>query len=269
MKNLSYLLVAIGCFVAGYAVHPMLNNAAHTTIDADQIPQSIGAPVSITASAQSDMKTARQTQESTVASTSTTPTAELANGNAVSDVTSSSHKAITLASDAVNDIAQNTEIELSDEEREALRQELQQWSASHTDDLNELITGHMSGLAAKHLQSKILENNMLLSEPPIKQDSANDLNWSYDMEQHLRDVIGELASDGQLELLNLSCKQLVCDVLGLEQEPHAWLKIYINILHSVPNVVRSNDSSGFSPISYLDGDVQVLYAQIRFSKAAN
>jgi len=267
MKNLSYLLVALGAFVAGYAVHPMLNNAAHTAINTAQPTPFIGTPVAHTdgPSLQLHAKTARETQNSPVVATSTAPVAELANNKALSDVRTSSADTTTLASD----VAQYADVELSNEEREELRQDLQQWSASHTDDLNELITAHMSGSAAKHLQTQILENNTLLSEPPIKQDGANDLNWSYDMEQHLRDVIGELASDGQLELLSLSCKQLVCDVLGLEQEPHAWLKIYINILHSVPNVIRSNDSSEFTPISYLDGDVQVLYDQIRFSKAAN
>jgi hypothetical protein len=116
------------------------------------------------------------------------------------------------------------------------QKELEEWSVVHKEQINELVTAHMSSENAEHMKSQISKDNDFLSQPSIKQDAIEDENWAYNMEQQLKIFISQHELSENFELLNLSCKQLMCDVFGVEKESNTWFPIYVSLLQNAPMV---------------------------------
>ena len=142
---------------------------------------------------------------------------------------------------------------------------LSDWASEHRSKVSELIEAHASPQLSGHMVEKMKEANSFVTQPELKQPLAEDEGWAFNMEQELRQFIASHETAESFELLNLSCKQLVCDILGRDSGGHSWQKLYIAILTKVPTVELPNPN--INPpkmLNYLDGDIAMIYAQIRF-----
>ncbi len=142
---------------------------------------------------------------------------------------------------------------------------LSDWASEHRSKVSDLIEAHASPQLSGYMVEKMKEANSFVSQPELKQPLAEDEGWAFNMEQELRQFIASHETTESFELLNLSCKQLVCDILGRDSGGHSWQKLYIAILTKVPTVELPNPN--INPpkmLNYLDGDIAMIYAQIRF-----
>lgn len=125
----------------------------------------------------------------------------------------------------------------------------------------------MSHETAEHMKLQISKDNEFLSQPPINQDPIEDENWAYNMEQQLKVLISQHELSDSFELLNLSCKQLMCDILGVEKDGNTWFKLYISILQAAPNAEFPDDNNATKSVQYMEGDIAVVYSQIKFKSS--
>ena len=85
------------------------------------------------------------------------------------------------------------------------------------------------------------------------------------MTQELRQFIENHKNAANFELLNVSCKQLMYDILGKDIGGNTWFKIYIHALTQIPNAeFPSSETESPMSLTYLDGNDNIVYAQVKF-----
>ncbi|MCP4413717.1 MAG: hypothetical protein GY808_14245 [Gammaproteobacteria bacterium] len=97
-------------------------------------------------------------------------------------------------------------------------QELQKWSVDHTEQLLKLIETNLPDFVAKEMKKQITINNNFLDNPELRQEPIEDSNWAFLMEQYLNDFISTHELSDDFELINLTCKQLTCGILGINHD---------------------------------------------------
>ncbi|MCH2056041.1 MAG: hypothetical protein MK214_05400 [Thalassotalea sp.] len=142
---------------------------------------------------------------------------------------------------------------------------LNEWATEHRSKLQELITANSSSELSSHMFAKIQEGNDFVTQPELKQDVIDDDVWAYNMTQELRQFIENHKHAANFELLNVSCKQLMCDILGKDIGGNTWFKIYIDALTQIPNAeFPSSETESPMSLTYLDGNDNIVYAQVKF-----
>ncbi|MCJ8295636.1 MAG: hypothetical protein MJK15_14625 [Colwellia sp.] len=253
MKNLFInTMIAIVCFTLGYVSYPSINNLEAKSmnhINADNNIKDDSTAI--------EVKTSLPTMKN--------DTVIKNNFELTANTNKESEKL-----DEINIGKQVDPIlkeQLTDETVIVVQKELEEWSVSHTERINDLVTAHMSSENAEHMKTQISKDNDFLTQPPIKQDPIEDENWAYNMEQQLKLLIAQHELSDKFQLLNLSCKQLMCDIFGIEKEGNTWFKLYISLLQNAPMVDFPDGSNDPKSVIYMENDLAVVYSQIRFKSS--
>lgn len=254
MKNLfTNIIIAIVSFTLGYMFYPSIKETNVNPILTNEI--------SPDENIQNNSETSKQLK---IAS-------ELINDKTITNTPEQSASIVEdIEVDEVNVSPQVTSVKkdkVTDEAIIVVQKELEEWSAVHKEQINELVSAHLSNETAEHMKLQISKDNDFLSQPPIKQDPIEDDNWAYNMEQQLKVLIYQHELSESFELLNLSCKQLMCDILGVEKENRAWFKLYVNLLQNAPNIEMPDGNNDPKSVVYRENDVAVVYSQFRFKSS--
>ncbi|WP_206486532.1 hypothetical protein [Thalassotalea sp. G2M2-11] len=255
MKNMTInILIAIVCFTSGYALYPTIN-------DTEFEP-------TLTNDVKSENSTTKDIAVVSVPNVS--QKSNINSGNSTLAELPASTKEKNVELDIANENEQfDTVVEdkITDETVIVVQKELEEWSIVHKDHINELVTAHMSSENAEHMKLQISKDNEFLTQPPIKQDPIEDDNWAYNMEQQLKLLISQHELSDKFQLLNLSCKQLMCDIFGVEKESNIWFKLYVSLLQNAPKVEFPDGNNDPKSVIYMENDVAVVYSQIRFKSS--
>lgn len=245
----SYLAIAIAAFTAGYLAHPLLNS---------------NNTAQVTTSVQDENK---KVVDSTSAEPQPIESAKPKSASFTATATAKTKKQPEQNKDdgpleIIEDIPHNSSVNSATSEQKA---ELEQWAKQHKAELNDLIVAHIPDSVGPSLFKQININNEFLSEPKMKQEPELDSNWAYNAEQELKTYIENHEQAANFELINVTCKQLKCEILGIEKEAQAWLKIFFSMFKNLPNVNPPDSSGDTTSISYLNGDnTTSIYYQLKF-----
>lgn len=250
MKNFSIAVVAaVAIYLFGYFSYPLFNDvqnnpASITELQSETLSVSAAAdnPASVMVVDAQQQATARETK--------------------VTDDTSTSSSSDLSESESTSNIASHTT-----NVTHADKEDRQQWSIAHQQRIVDLVNAYASDETREFIQQKILDNNEFLSGNDFKQDPAEDENWAYNMEQQLEMLILEHEMSDNFELLNLVCKQLTCDIFGIESKGNSWIQIYISLLKTVPNAEFSTGINDPKQLSFIENDGALIYAQLRFTSS--
>ncbi len=256
MKNLfTNIIIAIVCFTLGYVLYPSINDTKIESVSTNETSENKNL---IDDSATEEVqKTVSELSNEKIITNSPEQLASIIEDTEINNV-NTNHQVSTEIKDKVT---------VTDEAHIVVQEELEEWSVIHKEQINELISAHMSSETAEHMKMQILKDNEFLSQPPINQDPIEDENWAYNMEQQLKVLISQHELSDAFELLNLSCKQLMCDILGVEKEGNTWFKVYISLLQTAPNAEFPNGNNAPKSVQYMEGDVSVVYSQIKFKSS--
>lgn len=255
MKNITTnVVIALVGFALGYALYPSINNS--------EIKSTRSVNLESSKKVENDAKLSEKEIEKvieTTASTSEKVTSKILNlkEKAEEQLTQIDNASVTKKVGQVQK-------EQVTEETVIVQKELIEWTTQHTEQINDLVSAHMSAETADHMKLQILKDNKFLTQTEIKQDPIEDQNWAFNMEQELRLLISQHELSEHFELLKLSCKQLTCDILGIEKVSDSWFKLYISLLYTAANVDLSDDKDAPKSVVYLEGDVRIVYSQIIF-----
>ncbi|WP_371185443.1 hypothetical protein [Thalassotalea maritima] len=252
----SYLngaVIVLVSAVLGYQLYPILNE---TTQDISQVNHSEQSNI-VQASQEADLETPEPSvvhEPSQVSDVETLEPRIAQESKALSNPANMPEDTSTPS----NDISESYAIENS-----YAQQELKQWSVEHKEKLDQIIDDNIPESIASTMKSAIGNNNHMLNEPSLRQDDIDDANWSYLMEQDIRAYITQHELAAGFEILNISCKQLICDVIGIEREANTWFQIYKGF-YSFPNILFPTDGNRPLNIQRMDNGIPYVYAQIMF-----
>lgn len=252
---LSYFAIALISFAAGYLVNPILNSDNHITTKTPSNKSKLEV----------EQATVQQ-QEQMNSNSSTVTTANHSTKGNLDSVTTVESKSSTGSKaeliDLIETPPENTAAKLV---TPAQIRELREWASKHKAELNDLINTHVPNHIAEDMLNMVTNNNEFLTQPAVKQDPAVDSNWAFNTEQELRSYIENHPESTNFDLISVSCKQLKCDVLGIEKQAQSWIKIFFSMFKNLPNVNPPDSSGDTNSFSFLNGDdTTSIYYQLKF-----
>lgn len=146
------------------------------------------------------------------------------------------------------------------------KEELINWSITHKNKLKQVIDENMPKSISTSMMSSLVNNNIMLNDPTVKQDSIEDDTWVFLMEQKIRAHITQHNQSAGFDILNVSCKQLICDVVGIEREAYTWFEIYRGF-YSFPNISFPKEGQRTTNITKRENGISYIYAQIIFQRS--
>lgn len=149
---------------------------------------------------------------------------------------------------------------------QADQQTLANWSKVHTEKLKQTITDNMPTMLAEFMLPEILKDNNFINNNTLKQSMSDDEIWAYNMELDLRHAITRHSASSGFNLLQVTCKQLACEIVGIDTVGDAWNKIYINILRTVPTIVLPDINTKPKSILFKENNLIYVYTVINFKK---
>jgi hypothetical protein len=145
--------------------------------------------------------------------------------------------------------------------------ELAAWSEDYKKELFLIVDENMPQHAADFMKSQINENSMHINNREPQQDPAIDENWAYIMEQDIRSLINQHELKAGFDTLSVTCKQLSCEIMGVEFTPRSWQKIYVSLLTDLPNVVLPDMNGATPTFSINEGERDLVFGRISFKRS--
>jgi hypothetical protein len=241
-------ITLIAAFGLGYVTYPLINPS-----NQQKTPNNAVAEVS--EQAQSD-------NAFTLAATSNSDQNKLPNTSAQASQTVNQ----AIEQSAEPKTIPNEIVQLESGNKGYQQKELTQWVVEHKSNLEQLVKTHFPDDIVDIFQIKIDENNTVFNEPEMKQDEQKDENWAYIKEQDIRAIYEQQKNLIEVELINVTCKQLACDMLGTAKGVSEWMKAY-TALYSLPDVMFPDDSPKKAVhVSFTKEDKSYSYSQIFFKE---
>jgi len=141
--------------------------------------------------------------------------------------------------------------------------ELNEWTDSHKKELFKILDEKIPSDFLEGLKTAILKDNDFINSPTVRQDPAIDSDWGIMMEYQLRDVIERHPSIAGFEIFSISCKQLTCEILGVENEPYSWMPI-MNSFFKDPTISKTLDPPSIKGTSYPRDKLNYWYIRLGF-----
>jgi hypothetical protein len=252
--RLDYTFIGVSCFVLGYALSFIINsgdNALKST--------SLSKPYNQYVTTNDPEPLTSKVMSEVVSQDNNTPTTF--DSNVGRKVNTAQQNIVELtAMTPTESFVKKQEVTTNQDREEIIA--LKEWATSHKESIETLITTHVPSNLVDGMSAKLSENNDFINNPELMQTPAEDDNWSYNMEQTLTHLLLGHQLSQEFELLNLTCKQLTCDILAIDKA-RVWMPLYIHLLTNEASLI-SNQEKAFSALNYIDGNVNYLYTQLNF-----
>lgn len=141
------------------------------------------------------------------------------------------------------------------------------WSKEYEKQLFDIVENNMSTHTADFMKLQLTKNSFLLNNRQLKQDSEEDANWAYLMEDNIRSAIEQHELKPDFDILSIKCKQLSCEIMGIERAVNTWHNIYVSLLSELPNAIFPDINDGSSSYSIKEGDVDYSFSNISFERS--
>ena len=147
-------------------------------------------------------------------------------------------------------------------------QELQDWTTSHKSSIFKIINKSLPPSLIAKFKKIIPEHNDFLESPTLNQDPFTDKFWAYDMEFTLRDLIVQHELSYDFEILSITCKQLICEVIGIDKTALVWRKIHQSLITNY-QVVDLLERADTRKIALAENGQIHIYYQYKFKQNLN
>ncbi len=155
---------------------------------------------------------------------------------------------------------QSTYLEEGSDEQLALLE----WASEHRSNLSQVIDESLPESVANVMKLAVFKDNAMLETPLAQQENGIDDAWAYLTEQKIRDHIFQHNLGSGIDLLSVTCKQLMCDILAIEREAHAWFEIYKS-LYQLPQIRYPDSEYQPTNVQRVENGIAYGYGQIMFN----
>ena len=251
MKTISTnVIVAITAFTTGYLLYPQLNSNTSTELNTKVPPKAQSSNTQPEALANHSLD---ETQVNKTAATNDESQQELED------------ESLILNPDNNASVENQLDKKVTNMPSSIEQEQLKEWSVEYQENIESILLSYMTEGAAMHMKEEIITNNEIFDTPSINQDPTDDETWAFNTEQQLRQLLEQHELSNDFDVFNVSCKQLNCDILGVDKTRNSWFPIYFSLLGSFSNAIFPDDNNPAKSIQYLEGDAMFVYSQIKFS----
>ncbi|WP_018277934.1 hypothetical protein WKI13_09190 [Teredinibacter turnerae] len=121
--------------------------------------------------------------------------------------------------------------------------EFRAWTDDRAREVEAIINNIAKDYSVReHMLEKIKSESQFLNPRDAEQDPYDDEIWAYEKKQELANIIYSQPGSSSLEISSITCKQLLCEVIGKERD-NAWLPILRQILIQAKNIDYKNNNS--------------------------
>lgn len=279
MKNAIAIVVAVLVGLGiGYQLYPMLNPPAPVSqIEmTDSAQHKVPAPDQASATDQSDSAENHRLATPTAAAAVTHTAAREPIGQPGSDdkPTSDSNQqqqnsgtaTSPSSAAAVNHSPASTPAKSAYQADDYTREATNLWVTQHKKELDSLIDTNLPGDAGQQLKQAVSTNNLMLDDKRINQPEQQDELWSQNTQQQLTDIISQSQYAGGIQLVGVTCKQLMCEIIVIQNNNNSWFKllkdIYPKLINDLGIVPGPNDK--YKSVMRFQGDQSYIYFQLGF-----
>lgn len=146
-------------------------------------------------------------------------------------------------------------------------EELVSWSKDYQKELFNIVDENMPTHTADFMKLQLSKNSFLLNNSELKQDLEEDDNWAFLMEDNIRSAIEQHELKPDFDILSIKCKQLSCEVMGIERAVNTWHSIYVSLISTLPNAIFPSVNDGSGSYSVKEGVVDYSFSNISFKKS--
>lgn len=121
--------------------------------------------------------------------------------------------------------------------------EFRAWTDGRAREVEAIINNIAKGYSGREqMLEKIKSESQFLNPRDTEQDPYDDEIWAYEKKQELTNIIYSQPGSSSLEISSITCKQLLCEVIGKERD-NAWLPILMEIMMHAKNIDHRNNNS--------------------------
>lgn len=144
-----------------------------------------------------------------------------------------------------------------------------EWARAHTQDLYDSLNGWASEETAWGMRNAIGKDSVFVQPREKAMDEVTDIDWSMRKQQELAAIIQRNDRAADFELLSLTCKQFMCEIVGSTHSIDVWRGVYRDILIQASNMVMPTIDESDMIGLFNDDGTQRVYALCRFLSEDN
>jgi hypothetical protein len=141
------------------------------------------------------------------------------------------------------------------------------WSKAYQKELFDIVDNNMPAHTADFMKLQLNKNSLLLNNRKLKQNAQEDENWAFLMEDNIRFAIEQHELKPDFDILSIKCKQLSCEIIGIERGVDTWHEIYVSLFSALPNAIFPDINDSPRSYSIREGDVDYSFSNISFEKS--
>lgn len=122
--------------------------------------------------------------------------------------------------------------------------EFREWKGKQITETLDVISSEMSDDAKEFMGNLIQNKSEFYKERQNKHPETNDDDsWSYNAQKELYSLIESHPLSADYRVLKISCKELMCEVIGEVYNQSSWEEIHFGILTNATNIIPPWDKS--------------------------
>ena len=158
----------------------------------------------------------------------------------------------------------DTEQELPHEQHKS---EIRQWVSNHKEDIKNILSDIMPDNISEQMKDNVFEKSLFLENLENAEDHKADDNWGYEKRQEMVGIITHHPLSADYEVASITCKQLMCEVIGLVYDVDSWTQIHIAVFQNAKNIIPGWPQDGRpSNISYRSDGNTYMYTTYAFTQ---
>ena len=260
-KKVIAILVSVISFIAGYQFYPMLNEINQEKSSLSEIEPSMSEnqqkPTSGISKNVSEVTT--QPASNSVSSLDK----KIKSG--VDDAEKNDLEKEVQVTEKSHSESDGEETEIVDEESLIEVRKLESWLIEHREHVKDIIDNNVAAEVSERYEESVFADNPFYSQNSVRQNSNTDDKWATEMEQELRYLIQQHEFAQDVEVIGLTCKQLMCEIMIKEISKGSWFPIYASLFQSLASKgIKLNSTDTRSQFMMRNGDEYYAYGQLFF-----
>lgn len=145
--------------------------------------------------------------------------------------------------------------------------EIRQWISGHQTHIQNTLSNIMPDEISEEMKTNIFEKSLFLENMEKTEGDASDENWGYEKTQELWGIIAHHPLSAEYEVASITCKQLMCEVIGLVYNTDSWMEIHVAIFQNATNIIPGWPNDGRPPnISFRSDGKVYMYTTYGFTQ---
>lgn len=140
----------------------------------------------------------------------------------------------------------------------------EQWRQSHQQTVKNLIKDIAPNSVSPYMARQISQDSYFLMNRKKRQGDAQDEDWAYQAASELKAVIYSHPLSSDVVIKSITCKQLMCEFIGVVNNTNSWAPIHSYVKDNVANI-QFEHGTRYGDVKYSKDGIDYVYALYRYT----